>query len=90
MNQSDFISPYIPNTESDRQAMLSQIGVSDLDELFSDIPEQFRNPELALPEPKSEFELMSYIQQLVSMNKVPGDYSCFLGCLLYTSDAADE
>ena len=83
MNQSDFISPYIPNTESDRQAMLSQIGVSDLDELFADIPEQFRNPKLALPEPKSEFELMSYIQQLVSMNKVPGEYSCFLGAGSY-------
>jgi len=83
MHHPDFVSPYIPNTESDRQSMLSEIGVSDLNELFSDIPEQYRNPTLNLPRPKSEFELMSYINQLVSMNKVPGDYSCFLGAGSY-------
>ena len=31
---------YLPMTEEDKKAMLETIGVSSVDELFSDIPEQ--------------------------------------------------
>lgn len=31
---------YLPMTESDKKAMLEAIGVSSIDELFSDIPEK--------------------------------------------------
>ncbi|MDD3627717.1 MAG: glycine dehydrogenase, partial [bacterium] len=33
---------YIPITEKDKQAMLEVIGVSSIDELFSDIPKELR------------------------------------------------
>ena len=42
-------SHYIPNTEDDRAAMLKAIGVSELDELFADIPDEHRNPKLEIP-----------------------------------------
>ena len=32
-------SPYLPNTDADRRAMLREIGVASVDELFQDIPE---------------------------------------------------
>jgi len=35
-------SPYLPNTDADRRAMLEAIGVSSAEELFKDIPEKFR------------------------------------------------
>ena len=42
---------YIPHTDADREAMLEAIGVKGIDELFDCVPEQFRFPDLDLPEP---------------------------------------
>ena len=83
MENREFVSPYIPNTDEDRRKMLAAIGVDSVYELFEDIPAEFRNPTLSLPAPKSEFELMRYAQDLAAMNRVPGDYSCFLGAGVY-------
>jgi glycine dehydrogenase subunit 1 len=33
---------YLPMTEQDKKTMLEAIGVSSIDELFSDIPEKVR------------------------------------------------
>ena len=83
MENGNFVSPYVPSTESDRRYMLDAIGVDSVEELFQDIPEQHRNPTLDLPPPKSEFELMRHVAALSAMNKVPGDYACFLGAGSY-------
>ena len=83
MQNTEFISPYVPNTDSDRRQMLDAIGVDSVEELFQDIPAQHRNPALNLPPPRSEFELMRYVADLAAMNKVPGDYACFLGAGSY-------
>ena len=83
MNGEGFTSPYTPNTEADRREMLRAIGVDSIDDLFRDIPAQYRNPTLDLPPPRSEFELLRHAETLASMNKVPGDYACFLGAGSY-------
>ena len=83
MENGNFISPYVPSTDSDRRHMLDAIGVDSVDELFLDIPEQHRSPALDLPPPKSEFELMRHIADLSAMNRVPGEYACFLGAGSY-------
>ena len=83
MQNIEFVSPYVPNTDSDRRQMLDAIGVDSVEELFQDIPAQHRNPVLNLPPPRSEFELMRYVEDLAAMNKVPGDYACFLGAGSY-------
>ena len=83
MSTEEFISPYTPNTELDRADMLKSIGVSSVEQLFNDIPSKFRNPTLNLPSPQSELELKRYVEKLVSTNKVPGLYSCFLGVGAY-------
>ena len=83
MDQSAYTSPYSPNTEADRQQMLEAIGVASVDDLFKDIPAQFRDPPLNLPAPRSEFEMQRYVEGLAAMNKVPGQYACFLGAGVY-------
>ena len=48
-----FTSLYIPNTEGDRASMLQAVGIPTIDDLFADIPVEFRTPELRLPDPLS-------------------------------------
>ena len=74
-----FTSPYTPNTDSDRRAMLDAIGVDSVDDLFSDIPAEHRNPELDLPPPTSELELRREIEAMAAENVTPGSYPSFLG-----------
>ncbi|OQB25568.1 MAG: putative glycine dehydrogenase (decarboxylating) subunit 1 [Firmicutes bacterium ADurb.Bin182] len=49
---------YVPNTEPERQAMLKEIGLSETEELFSDIPRNLRlSRPLDLDKGKSEIEV---------------------------------
>jgi len=82
-NQPEFISPYTPNTDTDREEMLAAIGVGSVDELFEDIPLHYRNPHLDLPSPLSELELRVYVNELVRKNVIPGEFACFLGAGSY-------
>jgi len=77
------ISPYIPNTEADREQMLAAIGVSSIDDLVLDIPEAHRFPKLDLRPALSEFDLTAEIRALASRNAAPGEYACFLGAGAY-------
>ena len=83
MDDSVYTSPYTPNTEADRQRMLKAIGVASVEDLFKDIPAQYRDPPLNLPAPRSEFEMQRYVEGLAAANKVPGQYACFLGAGVY-------
>ncbi|MBA7663257.1 putative glycine dehydrogenase (decarboxylating) subunit 1 [subsurface metagenome] len=76
-------SPYLPNTDIDRRAMLREIGVSSVDELFLDVPERFRNAQFKLPPPLSELELKEELHQLSNRNVNLDDYVCFLGAGYY-------
>lgn len=75
--------PYLPNTEADRKAMLREIGVDSVDELFRDIPEEFRNPTLSVPPRLSELELKKELGRLAGSNKNLDDCACFLGAGSY-------
>ena len=83
MENSRFVSPYIPNTDEDRRRILEAVGVSSVQEFFNDIPSEFRNPTLDLEPPLPEFELQRYVAGLAGTNKVPGDYASFLGAGSY-------
>ncbi|MDE2802329.1 MAG: aminomethyl-transferring glycine dehydrogenase subunit GcvPA [Chloroflexota bacterium] len=78
-----FPHSYLPHTEAERQEMLAAIGVASVDELFADIPDAFRNPELSLPPALTELELFREIGGLAKRNAVPGDYPCFVGGGVY-------
>ncbi|QDG54501.1 aminomethyl-transferring glycine dehydrogenase subunit GcvPA [Persicimonas caeni] len=76
---------YLPHTLEDVDAMLEAIGVDSIDDLFEQIPEEFRlDRRLELPEPKSELTLERHLGELASKNAVAGgDVVSFLGAGLY-------
>jgi len=72
-------SPYLPNTDADRSAMLQEIGVGSIEELFQDIPERLRHAHFNLPSPLSELELKKELSRLANRNVSLDNYACFLG-----------
>ena len=76
-------TPYTPNTDADRQAMLKAIGVSCVADLFKDIPAAYRSPTLDIPGPLSELELRRELESLASENLHAGAAPCFLGAGAY-------
>lgn len=76
--------PYIPLTDNDREEMLKTIGLSSLDELFSDVPKDLLlNRELNLEDPKSELEVSSLVNEISSQNIGSNELTCFLGAGAY-------
>ena len=74
---------YVPHTDADRAEMLAAIGVERLEDLFLDVPEACRFPELRLPEPLSEMEIMAELQAMSEENLDTGHFSSFLGAGAY-------
>ena len=83
MPDSDFVSPYIPNTDDDRAAMLSAIGLNSVDDLFDDIPAEHRNPSLSIPPPSSEMDVRREMERLAERNFHAGSHPSFLGAGVY-------
>lgn len=83
MSDHSFVSPYIPNTDEDHAEMLAAIGAGTIDDLFSDIPQEHRNPELLLPAPLSEMELRAQMGSLAEKNFQAGHHASFLGAGVY-------
>ena len=76
-------SPFTPNTEEHRKKMLDAIGMDSVEDLFADIPEKVRNPDLNLPKAMSELDLRAYASELSSRNASAGEYTSFLGAGSY-------
>ena len=82
-SSAPFQFPYIPNTPDEQAAMLATLGVASIDELFQDIPEEFRNPPLDLPQPMSELEVQKELDGLASRNRALASGPSFLGAGCY-------
>ncbi|SDM16425.1 aminomethyl-transferring glycine dehydrogenase subunit GcvPA [Bacillus sp. OK048] len=75
---------YLPMTEEDKKAMLATIGVSSVDELFSDIPEKVRfKGEYNIKAAKSETALMKELFNMASRNADLKRNVSFLGAGVY-------
>lgn len=59
---------YCPNTPAEQQEMLSVIGVSSVEELFSPIPAKLRATSFDLPEGLSEFETFDRMKTIAGQN----------------------
>ncbi len=76
------VHPYIPNSVPEiKKQMLDEIGVSSIEELYEDIPEDLRfKGELNLPEPLlSEYELKRHVDQILAKNQTCQENLSFLG-----------
>jgi len=76
--------PYIPHSDQDRASMLATIGVRSIEELFKDVPEHARFPELDLPSALSEMEVRRELEMLAEANLTTSDCPCFLGAGAYS------
>jgi glycine dehydrogenase subunit 1 len=74
---------FIPHTDSDREAMLKVVGVASVEDLFRDVPEKYRFPELDLPSALSEMEARTELQTIAAANDTADDLACFLGAGAY-------
>ncbi|MBB4658512.1 aminomethyl-transferring glycine dehydrogenase subunit GcvPA [Parvularcula dongshanensis] len=74
---------YLPLNEADRAAMREVVGVSAVDELFSDVPADALNPKLDLPPHQGELSVERQMRALASKNLAAGDAPFFAGCGAY-------
>ncbi len=76
--------PYLSLTAEAEQEMLKTIGLSSMDELFSDIPENLAfKGDLDIPCSKSELEVATYLKGLANMNVNTEQAVNFLGAGAY-------
>ena len=75
---------YLPLGAEDRAAMLDAIGVSDIDELYRDVPEAARTAAIAeLPAHQGEMEVERALGALAARNVAAGAAPSFLGAGAY-------
>ena len=61
---------YIPHTPDDIRAMLDVIGVSSLEDLYAEVPEELKlHRELDIPQSKSEIEVRRIIRAMADKNR---------------------
>ena len=78
-----FQSHYIPNTTDEQAEMLAALGIVSIDQLFIDIPDEYRNPTLELPAPLSELEIQRELGGMAAKNRPLSSGPSFLGAGSY-------
>jgi len=74
---------FIPHTDQETSEMLEAVGVKDLAELFTAIPQKHRFPKLNLPPALSEMEVMAELENYAQANESTKDIISFLGAGAY-------
>lgn len=72
---------YIPNTDRDRAAMLEQLGLDSVEQLFGHIPASLRARSFNLPPGRSELEVERHLTRLAATNATA--LTSFLGAGFY-------
>ncbi len=74
---------FMPHTDADRRAMLEAIGLGSTDELFRDVPQSVRFPDLDLPDELTEMEAVAELGEIASYNLPANESAIFLGAGAY-------
>jgi glycine dehydrogenase subunit 1 len=74
---------YLPNSDADRTAMLEVVGARSVSDLFATIPDSLRNPEVDLPAPLGEQDLVAEVERLAARNHPLSGLDNFLGAGVY-------
>ncbi len=69
---------YIPHTADETQRMLSAVGLNNPSELFHMIPSAFLDPEIEIPTPVTEMEIVEEMEKAAQKNE-GGSMVSFLG-----------
>jgi len=70
---------FLPHTDKTRREMLENIALSKIDDLFSNIPQEARVNQIAIPEGLSELQAVNNLKKLANKNKTVSDFTSFLG-----------
>ena len=74
---------YLPKSESDREAMLREIGAKSIDDLFATIPAEYRlKRDLNIPRAYAESEIVEFFRQ--GATDCAQGYATFLGAGAYS------
>lgn len=76
---------YLALTEQDRKAMLAEIGVNSVNDLFDAVPQEFllKKPIENLSNHLGEIEVENYLKSLANKNRYAGSGAFFLGAGCY-------
>jgi glycine dehydrogenase subunit 1 len=74
---------FTPHTEADRDAMLQTIGIKQIEDLFQGLPKEHLFPELKLPSPLTEMEVLTELQDIAWANDTARELVSFLGAGAY-------
>ena len=74
---------FVPLTTDEREAMLKEVGVDSVADLFVDIPADVRFPHLDVPPPLTELETVAKMSALAAKNQHVGQLACFVGAGYY-------
>ncbi|MBF6612672.1 MAG: aminomethyl-transferring glycine dehydrogenase subunit GcvPA [Chloroflexi bacterium] len=74
---------YTPNTEAQRQEMLASIGLTSVHDLYQEVPASLLDPQIKLPPPLSEPELVAEMRRLSERNADATHNAIFLGAGSY-------
>jgi glycine dehydrogenase subunit 1 len=78
------VTTYTSVTDGERDAMLAEIGVGSIEELFAELPEAVRlSTPLGLPDGLPETEVYERLRELASQNADAESQLCFLGAGMY-------
>ena len=91
MDSKKTVYPYIPNSAPDVQAeMMAEVGISDVMELYEEIPEAIRyQGALNLPEAiPDEQGIKRHIERILSKNKNCNEFSNFMGAVSHQQAVA--
>jgi glycine dehydrogenase subunit 1 len=64
--------------------MLSALGLNSVGELFRDVPAGLRDPQVGLPAPLAELDLIAEMRRLAGRNRPLSQWDCFLGAGVYS------
>jgi len=88
---------YIPSTYEERLAMLREIGMESMDDLFSALPESIKVKELNIPSGLSELEVSKKVRELAGKNRVfnsifrgAGSYNHHIPAIVKTVTSKEE
>ncbi len=74
---------FVPHTQAERDEMLRTIGAERIEDLFSDVPADYRFPELNLLPGLTEMEVVKELEELAGGNNSTQEMICFLGAGAY-------
>lgn len=80
--KNSIVHPYIPNSAAvNKEKIMRELGIKDIDELYEDIPERlrFRGEMNIPPAMASEQELRKHIMGIMDKNSTCEEYVSFLG-----------